>query len=133
LAIGVVFRGNKEIDGVLSGKGEQDLDEIIAGMLVRSKHYGQVRLILLDESMLPEPVNSGVLWEKTGKPVLMITKDREVDSRYMFRYREHVISAAGIDEESAKRVLNKICGDSGSEALRIAGIILRSISMLHNV
>ena len=133
MAVGVVYRGNKELDGVLSRNDEQSLSEIICDMLLESKHHGQVRLILLDESILPEPVNVEAIWEKTGKPVLVITKDRDVDSRCMFLYREHVISVAGIDEESAKRVMKVIYGDSGSEALRISGIILESISELHNV
>ena len=51
----------------------------------------------------------------------------------MFQYQDEVFIAAGIDEESAKRVLKKIYPDSDSEALRIAGIILKSILGLHNV
>jgi endonuclease V-like protein UPF0215 family len=133
LAIGVVYRGNKELDGVLSRKDEENLSEIICDMLLESKHHGQVRLILLDENMLPEPVNTETIWMKTGKPVLKITKSRAFDPRSMLRYGDFVVSATGIDEESAKRVLNRIYGDSGSEALRISGIILESISELHNV
>ena len=132
MVIGAVFRGNRELDGVLSGRGNS-IEEIISGMLNESKHRGQVRLILLDSTSLPEDVDLVAIWEKTGKPVLMKRMASTLDSRYMFQYQDEVFIASGIDEESAKRVLNKIYPDSGSEALRIAGIILKSILGLHNV
>ena len=102
-------------------------------MLLVSKHQGQVRLILLDQNRLPEKIDPVKIWEKTGKPVLLINDDNEFDSRFMFRYQERMFFAAGIDEESAKRVLSKIYPKSCSEAVRIAGIILESILGLHKV
>ena len=102
-------------------------------MLNESKHRGQVRLILLDQTSLPEKVNPVEIWEKTGKPVLVKSMESTLDSRYMLMYQDEVFLAAGIDEESAKRVLKVVYPDSGSEALRIAGIILESILGLHNV
>lgn len=133
MIIGVVFRGNKELDGVVSARCRSGLEETIASMLGESKHRGQVRVILLDEKMLPFNVDVHSLWEKTGKPVIMVTDDGDVDPRFMFRYRDMVFIAAGIDEESAKRVINVVYGVSGAEVLRIAGIILESILKLHNV
>ena len=132
LVIGAVFRGNRELDGVLSGKGDS-IEEIIVRILIESKHLGQVRLILLDQTSLPVQVDPVEIWEKTGKPVLVMSEERTLDSRYMFMYQDKVFLAAGIDEESAKRVLKEIYPDSRSEALRIAGIILKSILGLHNV
>ena len=133
MAIGAVFRGNKELDGVLSHRGGSGLEEVISSMLLGSKHQGQVRLILLDENRLPEPVDPGEIWEKTGKPVLVISGKTEIDSRYMFEYQDRVFLAAGVDEESAKRVIKKIGGSSGFEVLRIAEIILEKTLLLHNV
>ena len=98
-----------------------------------SKHRGQVRLILLDQKGLPEKVNPVEIWEKTGKPVLVRSEEQVLDPRYMFMYRDRVFLAAGIDMESAKRVLKVVFPDSGCEALRIAGIVLKSILGLHNV
>ena len=132
MVIGAVFRGNKELDGVLSGRGAP-IEDVIVEMLMGSKHRGQVRLILMDQKMLPVPMNPFEVWEKTGKPVLVVSEDNEIDSRFMFRYQVNVFIAAGIDEESAKRVLRKIYPNSSSEALRIAGIIRENISGLHNV
>ncbi|MCW4011931.1 MAG: hypothetical protein NWF07_02945 [Candidatus Bathyarchaeota archaeon] len=131
--MGAVYRGKDVIDGVVSHVSSSGLAEGIVDMLCGSKHYGQVRLILLDEKMLPEPVSPDTLWEHIGKPVLIFTKDGEIDPRYFFRYKEHTIRASGIDEDSAQRVLKKILKESGSESLRIADIILKNIARLHNV
>jgi len=133
LVIGAVFRGNKELDGILSSRGDSTVEEIISSMLNESKHRGQVRLILLDQTSLLEKVDPVEIWEKTGKPVLMKSEEHTLDSRYMFMYQDSVFLAAGIEEESAKRVLKEVYPDSGSEALRIAGIILKNILGLHNV
>ena len=133
VAIGVVFRGSKDIDGVLSARCQTGLLEAIASMLRTSRHQGQVRLIILDEGMLPERIDVQSLWEKTGKPVLLISEDDMVDPRFMFRHLGAVFTVSGIDEESAKRVLDVVYSDSRLEALRIAGIILESIVKLHNV
>ena len=133
LVIGVVFRGRKEIDGVISARCRSGLETTIASMLRDSKHKGQVRLIILDERMLPERTDVQGLWEKTGKPVLLISEDAVVDPRFMFRHRGAVFTIAGIDDESARRVLDLVYCDSRLEVLRIAGIILESIVKLHNV
>jgi endonuclease V-like protein UPF0215 family len=133
VVIGVVFRGNKELDGVLSARCRDGLEEAVASMFLDSKHRGQVRVIFLDEKMLPFKVDAQGLWEKTGKPVIMVTMDGEVDPRFMFRHHGMVFTAAGIELESAKRVIDVVYGVSGAEALRIAGIILERILKLHNV
>ena len=133
MVVGVVFRGNKELDGVLVGEGARGLSDIMTDLLIDSKHYGQVRLILLDEAMLPEKVDCESLWMRTGKPVLVICRNNEFNPRFMFKYHEVTISATGIDEESARRVLRVVYGESEPESLRIASIILESMSTLHNV
>lgn len=131
--MGVVYRGKNIIDGVVSQVTSAELGEGIADMLCESKHHGQVRVIILDEDLLPEPVSVEKLWEQTEKPVLFFSKSMEIDPRYLFRYKERVVRAAGIDMESARRVLDRIYCESGSEALRMADIILRNIVKLHNV
>lgn len=133
LIVGVVYRGKDIIDGVVSLVTGAGLGEGIADMLCESKHHGQVRVIILDEDLLPEPVSVEKLWEQTEKPVLFFSKSMEIDPRYLFRYKERVVRAAGIDMESARRVLDRIYCESGSEALRMADIILRNIVRLHNV
>jgi endonuclease V-like protein UPF0215 family len=129
----VVYRGNKELDGIVSRNDDRSLTEIICQLLKESKHYGQVRLILIDEKTLPEPISTETIWETTGKPVLAKTVDRVFDPRYMIQYKGNIFSATGIDEGSVRRVLKMIYGDSGPEALRISSIILRSIATFQNV
>ena len=102
-------------------------------MLLDSKHYGQIRLLLLVEKKLPEPGDPLNLWMITGKPVLVISKESEIDTRRMFQYRDNVFHAAGIDEESAKRVLNIVYPESRSRALQVAEIILERLITLHKV
>ena len=131
--VGVVFRGKAVIDDVISHVTNSGIVEGIADMLCESKHHGQVRLIFLDEELLPEKVSADKIWELTKKPVLIFTNSIEIDPRYCFRYKDRIIRAAGIDEESAKRVLDKVYCESGSEALRMAGLLLRNIARLHNV
>jgi endonuclease V-like protein UPF0215 family len=112
----VVYRGNKELDGIVSRIDDRSLTEIICQMLKESKHHGQVRLILIDEKTLPEPINTETIYP-----------------RYMIQYKGHIFSATGIDEGSVRRVLKMIYGGSGPEALRISNIILRSVATFQNV
>jgi len=88
----------------------------------------------MDETMLPGPLPVETLWQRTEKPVLLFTENDEAfDPRYFFRYNKRLVQAAGIDEDSARRVLDKITCKTSVESLRIAGIILKNIAQLHNV
>ena len=101
-------------------------------MLRGSRHLGQIRVILLGEEVLTI-MEAEKLWMETGKPVIMAVNTLPFDPRHMFRYMDKVFSASGIDEESAKRVMDVIYGDRGSEAIRIGDIILKALVNLHNV
>ena len=92
----------------MSRKEDSSLTDIICQTLKNSKHYGQVRLILLDEKTLPEPVNTKTIWKLTGKPVLVRTLGCDFDPRHMIQYNGLIFSATSIDEDSVKRVLKKI-------------------------
>ena len=133
LIVGVVYRGKYIIDGVVSRVTDVGLGDGITDMLCESKHHGQVRVLILDEDLLPEPVSVEKLWEETEKPVLLFSKSMGIDPRYFFEYKKRVVRAAGIDEESAKRILDRIHCESGIEALRMSDIILSNIVKLHNV
>jgi endonuclease V-like protein UPF0215 family len=132
LVVGAVYRGNNDLDGVICKRGDLPLSSLISDMLKESRHLGQIRVALLDEDLV-EPSEAEELWMETGKPILMPVKEAYFDPRHMFMYRDRVILAAGIDEESARRVQDVVMGEKGSEALRIAGIILKAVLNLHNV
>ena len=121
------------LDGVISRRGNEPLSELIISMVKGSKHYGQIRVILLDELTLPESVDPNNIWENTGKPVLLLKMYDYIDPRYMFKYKNRVVLATGIVEKSARRVMDVVFQPNGSEAIRIALIILKGISELHNV
>jgi hypothetical protein len=128
-----VYRGNSVLDGVISRRGDGSQDELITNMILNSKHRGQIRVILVDESYMPEFVDPFAIWEATGKPVLVLNRGEILDLRYMFRYDEQVVLAVGLDEGSARRVMDKVHGSMGSRALSLANNILRGLPELHNV
>ncbi len=134
IIVGAVYRGKDALEGVLSGVSEKGLNEAIGDLVQGSKHYGQIRLILLDEEKLPEQVSASGLWEQTEKPVLLFSREGTFfDHRFHLRYKNRLVYAAGIDEGSVTRVLDKIHGVDGVLALDMADIILNRISGLHKV
>lgn len=102
-------------------------------MILNSKHLGQIRVILVDESSMPESIDPFAIWEATGKPVLILKTGKTLDLRYMFKYGEQVVLAVGLEEGSARRVMNAVHGSVGSKALSLADYILRGIPKLQNV
>jgi hypothetical protein len=128
IVIGTIFRGNIIFDGVISNRGYESLSEIIIAMINGSKHYGQLRTIILDETALPETVDPYYIWEQTEKPVLLVKKDNFFDPRYMFRYKKRVVKAAGLLEKTARRLMDVVFTPDGSEAIRLSVNILRGIS-----
>ena len=83
---------------------------------------------------MPEPVSPLGLWEQTGKPVLVYLRDSSVfDPRFHLVYKDKLVYAAGIDESSVKRILDKIQGEKSVNSLDMAEIILNRISGLHKV
>jgi endonuclease V-like protein UPF0215 family len=133
LVVGTVYRGRDTLDGVMSCKAESGLADAVVDMIKGSKHFGQVRIIVLDENILPEPITAETIWEGTGKPVLIFASEEAYNQRYYLKYRGKTIQAAGIDEGSAIRVLDRIMTEEGVKAVKIADIILNRIPKLHNV
>jgi len=131
--VGAVYRGIDTLDGVMSRKVDSDLTDVIGDMIKGSKHYGQVRIIILDEKNLPEPVSAEKIWASTGKPVIYFTHEDTYDPRYHLHFRGKTIQAVGIDEGSIIRVLNRIMTEEGVMAIKMADIILNRIPLLHNV
>ena len=79
--IGVVFRGGYWLDGVLSTRVKVDGFDAtvkIASMLVKSPHYRQVRVIMLDGITFGgfNIVNIKELNALTKLPVIVVTRDK---------------------------------------------------------
>jgi endonuclease V-like protein UPF0215 family len=79
--IGVVFRGGYWLDGVVSTKVEIDgfdATDKLSSMIIRSAHYRQLRVIMLDGITFAgfNVVDIKGLNAETGLPVIVVTRDR---------------------------------------------------------
>ncbi|KKG18088.1 hypothetical protein EO98_14210 [Methanosarcina sp. 2.H.T.1A.6] len=79
MIVGTVFRGGDWIDGVLRSEITRDgLDatEVISTMIKNSRHYGQLRIIMLDGITYGgfNVVDIEELYRETGLPVIVIMR-----------------------------------------------------------
>ncbi|MCX9013900.1 MAG: DUF99 family protein [Candidatus Methanoperedens sp.] len=74
--IGAFFRGGEQLDGILSSvitKDGMDATDTITSMVLGSKHYGQIKVIMLDGVTFGgfNPVDINRIFEKTNIPVIV--------------------------------------------------------------
>jgi hypothetical protein len=131
--VGAVYRGKNTIEDILSRKGCQFLLDLVSEMIMDSKHFGQIRLIFLDEANLPEQDTVEKLWKKTRKPIIIFNPIGHSNPCTSLRYRDTVVKAAGIDEGSAKRVLDSLFEENRVQSLKMSETILDKLALLHNV
>lgn len=79
LLVGCVFRGGEWLDGVLSAyvaRDGLDATDVIIGMVKGTKHFGQVRLLMLDGVTYAgfNTVDVRMLHEMTGLPVIVVMR-----------------------------------------------------------
>lgn len=79
MIVGTIFRGGEWIDGVLRSEITRDgLDatETIVTMIKNSKHYGQIRVIMLDGITYGgfNVIDIQELYRKTGLPVIVVMR-----------------------------------------------------------
>lgn len=79
MIVGAVFRGGDWMDGVLRSEITRDgLDatEIICDMIKKSKHYGQIRAVILDGITYGgfNVIDIQVLYRETGIPVIVVMR-----------------------------------------------------------
>jgi endonuclease V-like protein UPF0215 family len=79
--VGIVFRGGYWLDGVMRTQVDvdgMDATEKIAGMIMSSAHYGQLRVVMLDGVTFAgfNVVDTLRLFEKTGLPVIAVTREK---------------------------------------------------------
>jgi endonuclease V-like protein UPF0215 family len=138
--VGVVFRGARWLDGVLSATSKgADLTRAIVEMVNGSPHRKQVRVIMLQAEMIPKgaEINAAKISSETSKPVIILgakglggvqadpntgyfTWGKGADAvevAYM-RLRER-------DAEAVLRVSTRV--GSTPEALRVASLILGAL------
>ncbi len=122
--IGVVFRGGYWLDGVMRTQVEidgMDATERIAGMIMGSPHYGQLRVIMLSGVTFAgfNVVDTVRLFEATGLPVIAVTRE-EPDFVDIRKALEH-LPFADDRWRAMKNVdkLVKVVTRSGEEAIFI--------------
>ncbi|MBU7004773.1 MAG: DUF99 family protein [Theionarchaea archaeon] len=79
LLVGTVFRGGSWLDGVLTTKIAVDGDDAsgeIIGMILRSRHRGQVRVVMTDGLTVGgfNVIDAREIFESTGLPVISVTR-----------------------------------------------------------
>jgi endonuclease V-like protein UPF0215 family len=146
LIIGVVFRGNRHLDGVLKTLSEgSDVTGRIVEMIQGSSHIHQLRVILLDLTLLATRVilNPYLLSRMVVKPVIVLGYSEQthenVENAFSFNHWPGGGDAAltiGVYPKKAQKII-ETTSKTGlkPEALRIAEILALSVteSIQHNL
>lgn len=79
MIVGTVFRGADWMDGVLRSditKDGVDATDIIINMIIKSKHYGQIRVVMLDGITYAgfNVVDINEIYGQTGIPVIVVMR-----------------------------------------------------------
>ncbi len=81
MIVGTVFRGGDWMDGVLRSditKDGLDATDVICRMITRSKHYGQIRVVMLDGITYAgfNVVDIQKIYRQTGIPVIVVMRSK---------------------------------------------------------
>ena len=138
--VGVVFRGARWLDGVLSATSKDaDLTRMIVEMINGSPHRKQVRVMMFQAEMIPKGVKIDTIKisSETSKPVIILGAkglggvQADPNTGY-FTWGKGAdaveVAYLGLRERDAEAVL-RVSTREGStpEALRVAGLILGAI------
>ena len=145
-AVGVVYRGRLYLDGVMRTFGEgPDITEEVAVMIDESPHRPQIRVILLDTSLLHDGVKIDPirLSDSLAKPVVAINTEEPTapgnehiqDFTYIQGDTEIQVLSVGLRRQTAAQVLKTASPAGGTpEALRIAELIVSAVlDKKHNI
>jgi endonuclease V-like protein UPF0215 family len=146
--VGVVFRGKLYLDGVIRTQATKpDLTDSIAEMIMESSHYQQIRIILLQYSLLGKRAIIGLkrLSMLVGKPVIMIYDKKTIPQKQLSQDVEEVklklggnlirVFLAGVSPKVAERAIYIATHkETVPEVLRVVGIITSSLveMSIHN-
>lgn len=129
--VGVLFRGNRWLDGVLRARSStHDVTEDVVEMIRNSNHHPQIRVILLHNELLTDGshIDPHRLSEETERPVIAMGFEETVPETQGEGHRTHPATSSailiGINEETAKRVLRTSTRtEKYPEALRVAELL----------
>jgi len=137
--VGVVFRGARWLDGVMSAESPGvDLTRTIIDMVNGSPHRKQVRVIMLHSGLMPggSRVDAGRIFSETSKPVIILgakslgaVADPDVGHLAWDRGVNAVdVAYIGLRERDAEVILGVATGGGPTpEALRVAELIIRAL------
>lgn len=147
LIVGAFFRGGQWLDGVMRSsirRDGMDATEKIAEMVTSSKHYGQIKVIMLDGVTYGgfNPVDIVRLYEGTKVPVIVIMRDvpdfekikdalsnlPDLEERYRI-----ILRAGAITKVVSKDPLNPIFIQCAGIDTENAGEVVRLSSTRSNV
>jgi len=141
LVVGVVFRGNLWLDGVISNLIEHDDPDrksLISKTIKRSKQYSQLHAVMLAKQGLIPDHELSELASETNVPVIAVLESRP--TRHPFKPRQNTnhywlrvnskcvpVLAAGVTKEDAEKMFAIGCtsGAKVPEAVRVAELIVR--------
>jgi endonuclease V-like protein UPF0215 family len=160
LIVGAVFRGGSFLDGLLStriGKDGLDATDKIAESILKSRHYDQLSLIMLDGITLAgfNLVDLKKLYRRTKLPVIAVQRKKPDIKKFKstmkifkdYRKRLGIVNSAGrlfvfsndskdifyqrtgINDKEAREVLELTCTRSSlPEPIRVAHLIASGLS-----
>ncbi len=137
MIVGTVFRGGDWMDGVLRSditKDGLDATDVICRMITRSKHYGQIRVVMLDGITYAgfNVVDIQKLYRQTGIPVIVVMRSKpdfeKIKSALKYfqdgEERWAIIELAGRINKIASR------NEKSSIYVQNAGISLESVNKI---
>ena len=132
MIVGAVFRGGDWIDGVLSSeitKDGLDATAVVCNMIKNSKHYGQIRAVILDGITYGgfNVIDIQGLYRETGIPVIVVMRSypdfEKIKSA--LRYFPDCEERWAIIKRAGK--IEKITGEKYSIYIQRAGISLETV------
>jgi len=146
MIVGTVFRGGDWMDGVLRSditRDGLDATEIISNMIKKSKHYGQIRVVILDGITYGgfNVVDIEKLYEETGISIIVIMRAyphfEKIKSALTnfpdYEKRWKIIQRAGKIEEIILKNKSTIYIQKKGISLKSAEKILRLTSIRSNI
>ncbi len=145
VVIGVVFRGNLWLDGMVATSldlKKQDHISIVSRLITRSKQYSQLRAVILSKQLFPnEKIRITDLARSIKLPVIRIigktrgsatySRDMSNGNRYdLVVDGKHVsVLATGLSPQGAKEIFSIACATNRKipEAVRVAGLIAKHV------
>lgn len=152
--VGVITRGAKQIDGLLSTiitKDGTDVTEKIANSILNSRHYNQLSIIMLDGISFAgfNIVDMEELYKLTKLPVIAVQRKKPDVSLFLKtleklfpdrvrvakkagkikRYKHLCYQCKGIDTKTCEKIFDLTCVHSNiPEPIRVAHIIATGLS-----